>query len=290
MENRDIKIAVGVVTYNHAEYIKECLDSILSQQTDYSFQIIVCDDGSTDNTPLILKEYKSMYPDVVKLHLSSQNKGVGENYRILFEDLKSYTYAMLCEGDDYWINPLKIERQVGFMERYPDYGFVSGRVLWKKSRYYEERPPFMGFDDRPSFDILPVDEGGKHSFETYGNVGEWAIGGPITHTSALAFKTEILSPFLSELGLGFDMALQAILANFTNFAIMQDIVSVYRYNVGIYSDKQNFLKRTYYWENFWLPARKCVIKILSDKCPWTIDEVEDAYTYCKLKYYITIVR
>jgi len=276
-------VSVGVITYNQEKYISECLNSILQQETDYHYEIIVCDDGSQDGTPAILRQYADKYSNI-KLHLSSTNCGIGENYRNLFHNLRG-EYVMLCEGDDYWINPRKIQHQVSFMEAHPEYGFVSGRVLLKKDEIFEERPCFLNWKG-PEYQRTQVAVGSPLEIDLYGDVFDYAVCGPVTHTSALCFQRELIEPYINEYGLGFDMALQAILSRHTKFAIFNELVSVYRLFCGICTCKNSFEKKHYYWENFWLPARKCEIKILGNQCPWTIEEVEDQYRYALLRYYL----
>jgi len=276
-------VSVGVITYNHEKYIAECLHSILQQDTEYQYEIVVCDDGSTDRTPDILREYAGIYPNI-KLYLSSTNMGIGENYRTLFQNLRG-KYFMLCEGDDYWINPRKIQHQVSYMEEHPDYGFTSGRVLLKKGDSYEERPCFLNWNG-PSFRRVNVSDDSVLEVDLYDDVFEYAVCGPVTHTSAICIQRRLIEPYVNELGLGFDLALQAIASSNTKFAILNEFVSVFRYFSGICTSSGSFKKRKYYWENFWLPARRCEINLLGDRCPFTIDEVEDQYRYALLKYYI----
>ena len=97
-------------TYNQEKYIAQCLDGFLMQKTNFSFEILVHDDCSTDGTQKIIKEYQSRFPDIIKpifqkVNLYSQGKRNlinAEQYSRV-----KYKYVALCEGDDYWTDPLK---------------------------------------------------------------------------------------------------------------------------------------------------------------------------------------
>src|SRR5690606_34031006 len=117
-------VSVIVATYNHENYIKQCLDGILMQQTTFDFEIILKEDCSTDNTREIVKQYQKKFPNKIRLWLTNENlyskkiKLSGYNYT----DSK---YIALCEGDDYWTDPLKLQKQVEFLENNLDYVICS---------------------------------------------------------------------------------------------------------------------------------------------------------------------
>ena len=87
------KITIGITTYNLEKYIKQCLDSILSQKTNFSFKILVVDDASTDRTRDILKEYKEKYPDIINLILKDKNGGYLESSNMLFNQIKTEYFS-----------------------------------------------------------------------------------------------------------------------------------------------------------------------------------------------------
>lgn len=111
-------LSVAVVTYNHENYLTEALDGILMQETDFPFEIVIHDDCSTDNTVNILEEYANKYPNLIKLILQKENQysqGI-KIERILFPKLIG-KYIALCEGDDYWIDPHKLQIQLDEMRK-----------------------------------------------------------------------------------------------------------------------------------------------------------------------------
>ena len=116
-------VSICCLTYNHAAYIRECLDGFLMQRTDFPVEIIVHDDASTDGTQDILREYQARYPDRFHLILQTENqysKGVNVAIQYIFPRVRG-KYIAFCEGDDYWTAPDKLQRQVDFLEAHPDH-------------------------------------------------------------------------------------------------------------------------------------------------------------------------
>ena len=117
-KNNDIMVTVCVVTYNQEKWIRQTLDSLLAQQTEYSFEIIIGEDSGTDNTRAICQEYADRYENVVLLP-ETENLGVTANW-IRCVQAGTGKYIMTCAGDDWWHNPNKIQLQVDFMEAHPE--------------------------------------------------------------------------------------------------------------------------------------------------------------------------
>lgn len=127
MNNNNIMVSVIVLTYNHELYVRQALDSILMQKTCFDFEIIVGDDCSQDNTRKILKEYKAKYPHKIKLLLYNRNVGGTRNAHII----KTHTrgkYLAALEGDDYWNDEYKLQKQVDYLEENPCYYACSHQV------------------------------------------------------------------------------------------------------------------------------------------------------------------
>lgn len=125
--NQEIMVTVQCLTYNHAAYIKQCIDGFLMQKTSFKFEVIVHDDASTDGTTEILKEYASKYPDIIKPIIETENQYIKVGFSGIFTLMNQKSngkYIAYCEGDDYWIDPLKLQKEVDFLEENPDYGLV----------------------------------------------------------------------------------------------------------------------------------------------------------------------
>jgi glycosyltransferase involved in cell wall biosynthesis len=131
-------------TFNHENYIVEALEGFLSQETDFPFEIIVHDDASTDQTATIVKQYETQYPLIVKPILQQENQ-----YSRKLNFWKDYTfpkakgkYIAMCEGDDYWTDPLKLQKQVDFLENHEE---VS--ITWTNFvKRWEERIEHNDFE------------------------------------------------------------------------------------------------------------------------------------------------
>jgi len=120
-------LSVCLITYNHAKYIRQAIESVLMQQVDFSWELIVADDCSTDGTREILLEYKERYPEFLKLILQKENVGAAKNWI----DLITYSqasYIAYFEGDDYWTDPYKLQRQIDFLEGNSEYMVAYHRV------------------------------------------------------------------------------------------------------------------------------------------------------------------
>ncbi|PTQ99603.1 glycosyltransferase involved in cell wall biosynthesis [Mucilaginibacter yixingensis] len=120
MKDNNLMLSVCCITYNHEKFIGEALDGFLMQKTNFSFDIVIGDDCSTDGTSDVITTYQEQYPDKIKLIRSSKNIGAHENMRNV---VKACTgkYIALCDGDDYWTDPNKLQKQVDFLEQHPDY-------------------------------------------------------------------------------------------------------------------------------------------------------------------------
>ncbi len=116
-------VSISCITYNHENYIAEAIEGFLMQETGFPFEILIHDDCSTDNTANIIREYEKKYPNIIKPIYQEENqysKEVRIGLTFNFPRARG-EYIALCEGDDYWTDPLKLQKQVGFMEDNSDY-------------------------------------------------------------------------------------------------------------------------------------------------------------------------
>lgn len=128
----NILVSICSITYNHAPYIRQCLDGMLMQKTNFDFEIIINDDCSTDGTTEIIREYVEKYPDIVKPIYHEENqyqKGVRAMFAKFVFPKAQGKYIALCEGDDYWTDPLKLQKQVDFLESHPEYSLCFHNAI-----------------------------------------------------------------------------------------------------------------------------------------------------------------
>ncbi len=116
-------LSVCLITYNHANYIKSAIDGVLKQKVNFDWELIIADDNSTDGTREIILEYKKQHPDFIRLILQEKNIGAAQNWLDLISAPHS-KYIAYFEGDDYWIDKYKLQKQVDFLEANPEYAMV----------------------------------------------------------------------------------------------------------------------------------------------------------------------
>ena len=117
------KISCHIITYNQKDYIKDCIEGVLMQKVNFSMEIIIGDDNSTDGTREILKDYAKKYPDLIRLNLREvRGSGIpGKDNFVSTLEMCNGEYVSLCDGDDYWTDSLKLQKQVDFLEANPEY-------------------------------------------------------------------------------------------------------------------------------------------------------------------------
>lgn len=124
-------VSVVCLAYNHGKYIRETLEGFVSQETDFPYEVFVHDDASADNTAAIIREYAERYPDIIKPILQEQNQHSQKIYipkEFILPRIRG-KYIALCEGDDYWTDRRKLQKQVDAMERNPDCSMCVHKVV-----------------------------------------------------------------------------------------------------------------------------------------------------------------
>lgn len=127
-------VSVCMITYNHEKFISEAIEGVLMQKTDFPIELIIGEDCSTDNTRKIVKEYEKKYPEIIVAQYPQTNLGMIKNFASVLQSARG-KYIALCEGDDYWTDPFKLQKQVDFLELNHDYGLVHTNSLTK----YQDR-------------------------------------------------------------------------------------------------------------------------------------------------------
>lgn len=122
MDN-EVLVSVLCVTYNQEKYVRKCLDGFIMQKRNFKIEVLIHDDASTDKTAAIIRDYEQKYPDIVKPIYQKENqwsKGVAVNRTFNYPRITG-KYVAMCEGDDYWCDEYKLQKQIDFMEKHPDY-------------------------------------------------------------------------------------------------------------------------------------------------------------------------
>lgn len=135
-------VSIRCTVYNHEPYLRQCLDGFVMQKTNFAFEAIVHDDASTDNSAEIIREYAEKYPDIIKPIYETENqysKQDGSLDRIMNEHTHG-KYVAFCEGDDYWTDPLKLQKQVEILEKNSNIGLVFSKVkYWSETKQIFEQ-------------------------------------------------------------------------------------------------------------------------------------------------------
>jgi CDP-glycerol glycerophosphotransferase (TagB/SpsB family) len=249
----DSMVTVVCITYNHHDYIREALDSFLMQKTTFPFQIFVGEDRGPDDTAEIVKEYAQKYPDKIVAFLREENMGAQRNLINMCQQAKS-PYIAFCEGDDFWIDEYKLQKQFDFMESHPDVRICGGHTRIQASENWFLKDRFHGSDD--SSMIYPECDPGcplKRSSDVVFFDMRQAIAMSICHTSTMFFRWDytIEIPDWYFEGIVGDLTIFLIQLKDGKAALLPDVISCYRpSDVGVYMSKsmdEHFLKTRVDW-------------------------------------------
>ncbi|MBA2860462.1 glycosyltransferase [Methanococcus maripaludis] len=212
-------VSISCITYNHEKYIEDALEGFLMQETDFPFEILIHDDASTDKTAEIIRKYEKKYPKIIKPIYQVENqysKGVKKiDYTFNHSRAKGKYYA-ICEGDDYWIDSKKLQKQVDYMEDNPECG-----LCFHAAEIFKVGVGKVGH-------IVPYKKSGISTTEDiiYG-------GGGFMATNSILYKKSIMENpadfyFMSPVG---DYPLQVLTSLNTYAYYINEVMSVYRRNV-----------------------------------------------------------
>jgi glycosyltransferase involved in cell wall biosynthesis len=238
-------VTVRTSTYQHAAYIRECIEGVLMQQTTFPFEYIIGEDFSTDGTREIVFEYAKKYPDKIRVITAGYNVGMKANGRRCTRASRG-KYIALCEGDDYWTDPLKLQRQVDFLEDNPEYTMCCHASFMK----YENNP-------EKSLEVHAADSDKTFSIDYFLEPGSKNI----FRTESIVFRSELaksLPDWFCNMLVG-DYPLFLILAHHGKIQYFDQVMSVYRkHDGGIWtSNSENvdflekyFLNTVYMYKRF----------------------------------------
>ena len=160
--SKDNKVSIGIciVTYNQENFISQCIESVLCQQTNYDFKIYIGEDCSTDKTTQICRTYFQNYPNRITLIQNSTNLGLVKNTINVLERIKEdgHKYVAMLDGDDYWIDDTKLQKQCSFLEENNDYGLVytHSACLLNRKIYYKKNELLDGKIAISKMKITPI--------------------------------------------------------------------------------------------------------------------------------------
>ena len=218
-------VSVVSITYNHEPYIRDCLEGFLMQKTDFPVEIIIHDDASTDHTADIIREYYEKRPDLFHVIIERENQ-YSQHKKImtpLYKQAKG-KYIALCEGDDYWTDPLKLQKQFDILERNSDYIGVVHRFDVVNKQGTPENIETFGYYEKKNRGIYTL-----YDFEKDTHLP--------SHVATLMFKNifrgesnKIIYPECLEKNLcPGDMKLFFLLLLHGNIYRLKDKMSAYRY-------------------------------------------------------------
>lgn len=211
-------VSIVCTTYNHENYIANTIEGFLIQKTNFKFEILIHDDASTDQTANIIKLYEKRYPELIKAIYQKENqysKGLDVSGYNIKRALGKY--IAICEGDDFWTDPLKLQKQIDFLENNPEYSLCVHAAKLVNIK-----------NNRKNLDIRPSNKNRDFSTEEV-----ISGGGGLFPTNSMVFlrKKEIQeSDFSSKIVFG-DYALTIYLSLLGKVYYMDEFMSVYRLNV-----------------------------------------------------------
>lgn len=211
-------VSICCLTYNHSPYIRQCLDGFVMQKTTFPVEVLIHDDASTDGTQDIIREYECKYPDLIKPIYQTENqysKGVKVSLVYNYSRVRG-KYVALCEGDDYWTDPYKLQKQVDFLESHPDYVMCSHRF----DRYFEDEHRLVKDPDE-TFDGAVYDLRNLIG-------GKW-----LTQTLTVMYRRSALDlKEYESYGMSMDIILLYALLKKGKGYCFPEVMGVYRYHRG----------------------------------------------------------
>lgn len=124
----DLKLSIGMLAYNHEKYIAQAIESILMQKVNFKYEVFIYEDCSTDKTRDVIEKYRILHPDIIKVNYNKENLGMKQNAQNLRMNLNG-EYVAYLEGDDYWLDKYKLQKQVDFLDKNRDYAMVAHNVI-----------------------------------------------------------------------------------------------------------------------------------------------------------------
>ena len=213
--NKKSSVSVVMITYGHEKFIAEAINGVLMQECEFDVELIISNDCSPDNTDLVVKKIIEEHPNRnwIKYVKHKTNLGMMPNFIWALEQTKG-KYIALCEGDDYWIDPLKLQKQVDFLEVNPDFVMTTHRV-----------------DELKDNVILSADW--RWNLKKTNYILQDYLYQLFFHTSSVVYRNMKLPRYINnkEIVQG-DIAVFSYILSFGRMHYFEDIMSVYRKHIG----------------------------------------------------------
>lgn len=211
-----IVVSILCTAYNHEPYIRQCLDGFVMQKTNFKFEAIVHEDASTDNTAFVIREYAEKYPDIIVPIYQTENQYRKTNiYSTYLYPRCKGKYIAICEGDDYWTDPYKLQKQVDFLDANSDYSLCFANAI----EHWEDGSK----DDRCFSNVEDRDYTGVEIYK------KWTIPtASVVYRKEIAFSDRFKEVTSNRNFIFGDIVWFLTCAEFGKLRGMSDIVSVYR--------------------------------------------------------------
>lgn len=262
MENDNTMVTVVCITYKHEEFIAQALDSFLMQKTNFKFKVFVGEDCGPDGTADIIREYAAKYPNIIVPFLRENNMGAQRNLIDMCQQATS-PYIALCEGDDYWVDAYKLQKQVDYMEAHPEIRVCCTQTEivapedWHLRSWYKPMP-----DGKL---LLPDSTPGYKRFPTFTPSQILNINVAHTSTHFYRWNYDLTYPDWYFEGIIGDTPLLLMQLGNTSLGHIPEITSAYRINEGsIFFNKNR--------ELHFLNTRRDMIRYLSGLCDYVVTQ------------------
>lgn len=242
--NNEVMVSIICNTFNHEKYVEQAIIGFISQETTFNYEVLIHDDASTDNTQSIIKEYQMKYPDIIKPIFQAENqysKNI-DNSRCYQYPRALGKYIAFCEGDDYWIDPHKLQKQVEELNNHPEIDMcVHAAYMYQDDERIGELAPF------PTDCIIKTEDVIK-------------LGGGMVASNSWLFRRELIEDIpLFRQKYNIDYAIQIHGSLRGGILYLNEYMSVYNYmNSGSWTRKRKENN------NFAIKASKKTIEMLEE--------------------------
>mgnify|MGYP001771396543 CR=1 FL=1 len=241
-------VSVQCLVYNHASYLRQCLDGFVMQKTSFKYEVIVHDDASTDGSTDIIRDYAQKFPNIFKVIIQHQNvysKGISPTKKYVLP-LCTGKYIAMCEGDDYWTDPYKLQKQVDYMEAHPECAICFHPVMVHDQRTGDEYPDTLTKVPQ----ITTINDLARLS--NYIHMPSVMY----RHNQEVIWKMEQLG----KTGVG-DYLMSMLYAENGNICKLPDYMAVYRQGVGVWTGPNSDGEKNMFT---WIVAISKLLSVLQD--------------------------